>query len=201
MTARIPVRPLRRLMALAFVAVAALAASAADAAANCFSTPPLVKIAQPQFQAQRGFGSQPTAATQAADQSAAGHQIVGMWATEFTANTPQGPKLWDQGFELFHADGTEVALDNAVPPSLGNVCVGVWKSVGPKTIKMRHLAFNWNPDGTVAGTFLLLLTATVNQDGRSYDGTFESDSFDVDGKVIPDFHAVGTVKGTRITVD
>src|SRR6188472_2491957 len=200
MTARIHVRPSRSL-AVVVVAVATLAASALDARANCFTTPPKLPIAQPRLQAQAQRSVAAQATSQAADTSAAGRQIVGMWASEFVANTPQGPKLWDQGFELFHEDGTEVAIDNAVPPSLGNVCIGVWKSAGPRTIKLRHMAFNWNLDGTPAGTFLLLVTATVSADGKTYDGTFASDSFDVDGNVLPDWHAEGTVSAKRITVD
>jgi hypothetical protein len=200
MTARIQLH-LPRFLAVALGTAAALALSTPDARANCFTTPPRVPIVQPRLQAQSQRAISAQTSIQAADKSAAGHQIVGMWASEFVANTPDGPKLWDQGFELFHEDGTEVAIDNAVPPSLGNVCVGVWKSAGPRTIKLRHMAFNWNPDGTPAGTFLLLVTATVSADGKTYEGTFESDSFDVNGIVLPDWHAAGSVTGTRITVD
>jgi hypothetical protein len=86
---------------------------------------------------------------------------------------------------VFHADGTELAADNAVPPILGNVCVGTWKSTGPRSIKRRHMTRNWNLDATPAGTFLLLVTATVSHDGRTYEGTFVSDSFDLQGNPIP----------------
>src|SRR6187397_1262419 len=161
MTARIHVRPSRSL-AVVVVAVATLAASALDARANCFTTPPKLPIAQPRLQAQAQRTVAAQATSQAADTSAAGRQIVGMRASEFVANTPQGPKLWDQGFELFHEDGTEVAIDNAVPPSLGNVCVGVWKSAGPRTIKLRHMAFNWNLDGTPAGRSLRSASRSTN---------------------------------------
>jgi hypothetical protein len=201
MTARIRLgRTSRFVLTLAFTA-AGLAAAAGDARANCFTTPPKSLIVQPRLQAQRSPAAQLSAAAQASDKSASGHQIVGMWATIFFADTPMGPALWDQGFELFHEDGTELAIDNAVPPSLGNVCIGVWKSLGPKTIKLRHMTFNWNADGTPAGTFLLLLTATVSQDGKGYAGTFVSDSFDLNGDPIAAYHAEGTVRGTRITVD
>jgi hypothetical protein len=97
-------------------------------------------------------------------------------------------------------DGTELAVDNAVPPLLGNVCIGVWKSTGSRSIRLRHMTWNWNPDGTPAGTFPLV-TASVSQDGRTYEGTFVSDSFDLQGNVIPALHAEGTLRGVRITVD
>ena len=102
---------------------------------------------------------------------------------------------------VFHADGTEVSVDNAVPPSLGNVCVGVWKHAGARTIKLRHLTWNWNADGRLAGTFQLEVTLRLNRHGDAYTGTYVSDSFDLEHNVIPELHAEGVVKGTRIKVD
>jgi hypothetical protein len=128
-----------------------------------------------------------------------GKSIVGFWLATFYVG--DGPGLWDQGFEQFHDDGLELAVDNAVPPSLGNVCVGVWKATGPRTIRLRHYTWNWNPDGTLAGTFLLLVTATVDKDGQTYKGTYLSDSFDLNGAPIPALHAEGVVRGERINVD
>ena len=56
-------------------------------------------------------------------------------------------------------------------------------------------------DGRVAGTFWLWMTATVNRNGRSFTATFKTDSYDLEGKVIPELHADGRVRGTRISVD
>ena len=124
--------------------------------------------------------------------------IVGLWFTTFYAG--DGPDVWDQGYEQWHSDGTELAIDNAVPPSLGNVCVGVWKQDG-RTIRLRHVTFNWNPDGSKAGTFLLLMTATVDRGGKTFSGRYVSDSYDLDGNVIPELHGEGAVHSERITVD
>ncbi len=124
--------------------------------------------------------------------------IVGFWHTTFFS----GGSVWDEAFEQWHSDGTEVALDNAVPPLLGNICLGVYKQSGPRTYKLRHLAWNWDPSGApLAGSFLLLMTATVDPHGNTFTGTFVTDSFDTFGAVIPDLHAEGTVSGERITVD
>jgi hypothetical protein len=179
-------------LSVVLLACAMLAVAAADARANCFTTPPQVRIAPPRLQLQS------KAAVQAADAPKDAKDFVGMWLAEFRLT---GGQLWDQGFELFHADGTEVNIDNAVPPSLGNVCVGVWKGTGHRSIKLRHMAWNWNSDGTPAGTFLLLVTATLSKDGNVYEGSFVSDSYDTGGAVIPALHAEGTVRGTRIEVD
>jgi hypothetical protein len=124
--------------------------------------------------------------------------IVGLWHTTFFS----GGTVWDEAFEQWHSDGTEVALDNAVPPLLGNVCLGVYKQSGPRTYKLRHLAWNWDPSGApLAGSFLLLMTVTVDPHGNTFTGTFVTDSFDTFGTVIPDLHAEGTVSAERITVD
>jgi len=124
--------------------------------------------------------------------------IVGLWHTTFIS----GGALWDEAFEQWHSDGTELAVDNAVPPLLGNVCVGVYKQTGPRTYSLRHVTWNWDPSGApLAGSFLLLMTVTVDPHGNTFSGKFVSDSFDTFGDVIPDLHFEGTVSAERITVD
>ncbi len=127
-----------------------------------------------------------------------GSSIVGLWHTTFIS----GGALWDEAFEQWHADGTELAVDNAVPPLLGNVCVGVYKQSGPRTYSLRHVTWNWDASGApLAGSFLLLMTVTVDPHGNTFTGNFVSDSFDILGNVIPELHAEGTVSSERITVD
>jgi hypothetical protein len=123
------------------------------------------------------------------------NSIVGLWATTFFLG--EGPTVWDQAFEQWHSDGTELAVDNGVPPILGNVCVGVWKQIG-RNITLRHVTWNWNLDGSKAGTFVLLMTARVDRGGDSFSGTYVTDSYDVDGNVVPELHAEGVVHGIRI---
>jgi hypothetical protein len=125
--------------------------------------------------------------------------IVGLWNATFLLG--DGPGVYDQGFQQWHVDNTELMVDNAVSPSFGNVCIGVWKQVGPRTYKLKHMTFNWNADGTPAGTFLLEMTVTTDRRGNVYSGTYVADSFDLAGKVIPELHVAGNVRGVRITVD
>jgi hypothetical protein len=150
--------------------------------------------------ASRVIAPKALAAAQGAAHGADGADpsIVGFWFTTFyVGNTSD---VWDQAFEQWHSDGTELAVDNAVPPLLGNVCVGVWKQIG-RTIRLKHLTWNWNPDGSKAGIFLLEMTLTVDRGGQVFTGTYVSDSFDTNGVRIPDLHAEGVVRGDRITVD
>ena len=125
--------------------------------------------------------------------------IVGMWLAEFLIG--EGPDRYDQGFQQFHSDGTETMLSNGLPPSLGNVCLGVWKQVGSRTLRLKHVAWNWNADGSFAGSFVMLVTLKVNRRGDSYEGTWTADSFDPSNNVIPELHVAGVVRATRISVD
>ena len=173
------------------VAIAVLCtAFATDAVAACFSTPAKSIAAAPRLRLDAGNAGQLSLGDK--DKSETHDSIVGMWATTFLKG--DGPELWDQGFELFHSDGTELNVDNAVPPFFGNVCVGVWKQVGGRTIRLRHMTWNWDENGKLAGTFLLLMTVTVDRRGNSFSGNYVSDSFDLSNVVIPDLHAEGVVQ-------
>ena len=172
------------------IGVAALTLTAATAAeATCVQKVPQLRMLHPTVPLRQPGN---------ADDHGGDASIVGLWHINFAMGdgTP-----YDEAFEMWHADGTEVTLDNAVSPSFGNICLGVWKQVGPRTVKLTHVGWNWNADGTVAGTFWLWMTATVDRNGGTFTGTFTTDSYDVSGNVIPALHAAGTVNGTRITPD
>ncbi len=125
--------------------------------------------------------------------------VVGLWSITYFVGSSSS--VWDQGFEQWHSDGLELNNDNAVPPSLGNVCVGVYKQVGPRTFKLRHMTWNFDASGQWTGTFSLIQMVTVAPNGKTFTGSYVSDSFDVDGKVIPSLHAEGNLSAKRITVD
>lgn len=126
--------------------------------------------------------------------------IVGLW--QVTLFLGEGPDIYDQGFEQYHSDGTELMVDNGVPPFLGNVCVGVWKQTGPRTIKLRHTTWNWDEEGRhPVGTFVLIMTLRLDRKGNTFTGKYVADSFDLDGRVIPSLHVEGTARAARITVD
>jgi hypothetical protein len=126
--------------------------------------------------------------------------IVGLWQVTFFVDNTSA--IWDQGYEQWHADGTEFTMDVAVPPAAGNICVGVWKPAG-KSVKLHHVGFNWDLTtlpGTLAGTFILDMTVTLNKTGDAYSGNYVSDSFDLDGNKIDALHAAGNISATRIIV-
>lgn len=171
-----------------------------DASAACFAPPSAAGPAARASllnSAKAAFASGAPGVAQN-DRSSQSDRIVGMW---FVTYKLADGAIWDEGFQHYHADNTELSVDNAVPPALGNVCIGVWKADGPGIVKLRHYTFNWTADGQKAGIFQLLTTVQVLPGGQGYLGTFLSDSFDLDGKVIPELHAEGTVEAVRITVD
>lgn len=128
--------------------------------------------------------------------------VVGLWTVTFLAG--DGPAVWDVGFEQFHADGTEFTIDTAVPPAAGNVCVGVWDRVGDRGVKLHHVGWNWDASvspAALAGAFVLDLDVELAPGGRTFSGHYVTDSYDLDGNVIPELHADGVVTGSRITVN
>jgi len=165
-------------------------AFAAEARAACFATAVKHPLAAPTFQ----FAG-PSAAQLSSDDT---DSIVGMWNAEFLIG--DGPARYDQSFQQFHSDGTEIMISNGLPPALGNVCVGVWKK-DDRTVKLRHMTWNWDVNGNLTGTFVMVVTLRVDRRGNSFRGTWSADSYDLSNNVIPELHAEGVVRATRVTVD
>lgn len=144
----------------------------------------------------------PKAALATSPAAADNASIVGLWLVSF--HVGDGPEVWDQGFEQFHSDGTELTIDNAISPAAGNVCVGVWERVGARGAKLHHVGWNWDITVTpaaLAGVFVLDFTVELSRDGQTFSGRYATDSYDLDGNVIPELHAEGLVTASRITVN
>jgi hypothetical protein len=122
--------------------------------------------------------------------------IVGLWHVVYTA----GGEVFNETLDQWHSDGTE--FENAfIPVAGGNICFGVWKWIGARTVKLHHVGWTYDA-ATVApanGTFTLNETNTVAKDGQSYTGDFTFTPYDLQGNAGPSVK--GTIKATRITVD
>ena len=134
--------------------------------------------------------------------------IVGLWHVIYTATSASGPFppppfQFLESYKTWHADGTE--FENAfVPPSGGNICFGVWKQVGHRTVKLHHIGLMFGSDGKVSNVFTVDEIDTVESDGQTYSGNFDFKLFDatnVYGTGTPLAEVKGTTAGTRITVD
>jgi hypothetical protein len=171
-------------------------AFAGEARAGCFASgfgtgSNGAQLQAGQFHVAQASGVSPSAAHS--------NSIVGLWRVAFLVG--DGPAVAFEGFQQWHAGGTEVMVDNGVPPSLGNVCVGVWKQTGARSFSLRHVTFNWDENGQSTGTFQVVIHVRLDRSGRSYTGSYVSDSFDLQGNPIPELHAEGRLRGVRITVE
>jgi hypothetical protein len=122
--------------------------------------------------------------------------MTGLWKTVFVS----GGAVINLGFNTWHSDGTEWALDSTPRPALGNVCPGVWERIGHRTYATVHPAFNYDPSGVnVESIFIERLSVTISPDGNTFHGTFTWDSYDFEGNLLSGSVA-GTLTGTRIKV-
>ena len=81
------------------------------------------------------LGMQPSEA-QANDANGSA-SIVGFWHVLFTS----GGQPFDEGYDVWHSDGTEILNDNAPPAPAnggGNFCMGVYEKTGPGAFKLKH---------------------------------------------------------------
>jgi hypothetical protein len=201
--------PSSRVFIVVVVLLAACTWFVTDAQAACFSKVPALRSGLP-----LAAPSSARASTNNDDDddwdSDRGESIVGLWDTKFFFGPASGGVVIDRTFQQFHSDRTELMISNGLHPSFGNVCVGVWKLVGRRTIKLRHVTWNWNaPPATgpfdvsgFGGTFVMEVTLRVNRGRETFSGTWSSISYaDADATVpIPGSEASGDVQGTRITV-
>jgi hypothetical protein len=126
--------------------------------------------------------------------------IVGFWHVRFLLPT-EPPLLFDEGFDQFHSDGTEVLNDTAPPQPAngsGTVCLGVYRRTGPGTYQVKHPFWVFDEQGTLIGTGLFRETIAVDDDA-SYHGSFLYLTYDLNG--VETDRAEGNLIAERITAD
>jgi hypothetical protein len=126
--------------------------------------------------------------------------IVGLWHIGFFVETPNGPLMIQEAFQIWNVGGTEVHNPN-VDPRTGNVCLGVWQQTAPQSFKLTHRVWNYDGHGIFLGTINLAETLTLDNRGSTHRGSFTLDFYDPDGNPVPNGHVEGTVVGERISVD
>jgi len=133
--------------------------------------------------------------------AAAQPPIVGLW--EVTVTFTDGPVL--SSFETWSSDGTQAETANK-PVLSGNVCLGLWTSLGKQSYGLTHPVYNFDDTGTSDGTSAnLMYRVTLSHDKNSFSGNASLtafpglDPFDpaVNGTVL----FTGTVTAKRITVN
>ena len=144
--------------------------------------------------------------------------IAGLWMVKFVSDgIPPNPVpagvTTDFGTVQWHDDGTEFMISGGRPPSTGDVCMGIWKQIGPFTYKLKHIALAWvsedtppsmgGPGPTPAqflGPAMISEVVTLDKSRASYQGPFTIDQYNADQTAVL-VHISGTVTGTRVTVD
>jgi hypothetical protein len=127
--------------------------------------------------------------------SAASDSIVGLWHVVYTA----GGSLFNETLDQWHSDGTE--FENAyLPVAQGNICFGVWKTVGTRMVRLHHVGWTYDPvaGGPANGVFTLDESNTISRDGKTYTGSFTFKTYPLTGTGV---EVKGTIAATRITVD
>jgi hypothetical protein len=123
--------------------------------------------------------------------------IVGLWRTTYTMT---GGGVFNETLKQWHSDGSE--FESAfLPPAAGNVCMGVWKDMGHRTVKLHHMGWLFDGTGktTANGIFTLDEEDTVAEDGKTYTGKFTFTPYSIAGE--KGTSVTGTIAATRITVD
>jgi hypothetical protein len=120
--------------------------------------------------------------------------IVGLWHTVYTS----GGVTAYESFDQWHADGNEFEVADT---QIGAMCQGTWEMTAPGTVQLFHVGWNFDPTGlTLLGHFTLTQTDTLSADGKTHDGTFAIQNFDLMGNHIPGQDMSGTVHATRLTL-
>ncbi len=121
--------------------------------------------------------------------------ITGLWNVTDT----NGGQVVDRYFDSWHADGNELFID-ATPPALDNVCQGIWKQVGRRTYKLKHVSWTFDQNGNNTGTAIFHDVVHISRDGQSFTGTEDVYLFDLNNNPVASFLG-DELKATRITVD
>ena len=124
--------------------------------------------------------------------------IVGLWHVIFVS----GGQLFDEGFDAWHSDGTEILNDTAPPQpanGAGTVCLGVFKKTGPGTYKLKHPFWSFDANANLAGSGFITEIVTLDAGGNSYHGSFTFDLFDLSRNLIAE--VTGDLSAERITPD
>ena len=128
--------------------------------------------------------------------------IVGLWDVIFKDS---GGNFFDEGYDQFHADGTEI-LNDIPNPAFGNVCLGVYERDDhhkPLSYRLHHVFWNFDGGGNLAGRGEWDSVLTLDHSGNNYSGTWTMNNFDLSGNLItsgPLAPSSGTLKAKRIMV-
>jgi hypothetical protein len=118
--------------------------------------------------------------------------IIGFWHTRFLV---EGNQI-QEAYQIYNFGGTEVHNPN-VDPSSGNVCLGAWEETSPRTYRLTHRVWLYDPAGNFHGTGHLSEVLVLGNRGRTHSGTFSLKIFDPFGNQVDEVD--GTVSAERVS--
>jgi hypothetical protein len=181
-----------RSITVAVFATGLFAAFASSASAACPS-PLTLKISGVRWPDGRA-ASQPSAIQAAYIFPEREPTIAGLWKVDFLIDG----QVVDQGFDAWHADGTET-LNDSVSPAVGNVCLGVWEQTGRRTYELKHPSWNYDGNGVAIGIVIIHELITLDRSGNGYRGKVNVEVLDLDENTLAS--VAGEITGKRITVN
>ena len=123
--------------------------------------------------------------------------IVGLWHLKFIIDTPTGPAVFQEAFQIWNTGGTEVH-NPKVDPRGGSICLGSWVQEAGQTFKLAHRVWIYDTTGNFQVQVNLTETLTLSDRGNSQTGSFSLQPVDSDGNPLGD-PLVGSVVGERIS--
>lgn len=119
-----------------------------------------------------------------------------VWDSQVTLTDCNGHTLAVfRAFEMFNLGGTLTSTDNT-PPTLHGPGLGTWQPTGMRTFNAPFQFFNFNPDGSFAGTQKIDRQIRLAADGNSYTSTVTFRTYDPDGNLV--FSGCGSEIATRL---
>ena len=123
-------------------------------------------------------------------------RLEGVWGAQVTATDCNGNILLVfRVFTAYHEGGTSTSTTNT-SPALQNPDLGTWQRTGMRTFNAPLQQFNFNPDGSFAGTSRIERQIHLSADGNSYTDTETFAVYDPDGNLV--FSGCGTAVATRL---
>ncbi|HEY1613035.1 MAG TPA: hypothetical protein VGF97_04985 [Rhizomicrobium sp.] len=119
--------------------------------------------------------------------------IVGVWQVSYSVS---GSVVLNT-IDTWSGDGNEFLIADK-NPIVGNVCAGVWKTMGAHGVQLHHIGWTFDTTGNPTGTLVDDEVLTLNRKATTYMGTFDEKFYDQSGNLIKE--VTGNTAATRVTV-
>jgi len=119
--------------------------------------------------------------------------VVGVWQVSYSVD---GSVVLNT-IDTWSSDGNEF-LSADKNPTLGNVCAGVWKSVGARGAQLHHMGWTFDTSGNPTGTLVDDESLTLDKKRMNYTGTFDFKFYDTTGTLVKE--VTGDSAAARITI-